>query len=36
MFETVLDVKTHFKFKATQGKSGQTRAKGPCFNSPVE
>jgi hypothetical protein len=35
IFEAVFVSKTHFKLIAIQGKSGQTRAKGQCFNSQV-
>jgi hypothetical protein len=35
IFEAVLLSKTHFKLRATQGKFGQTKANGQCFNSQV-
>jgi hypothetical protein len=36
IFEVVFDSKIHLRFIAIQGKSGQTRARGQCFNSQVE
>jgi len=36
IFEIVFSLFIHFGFITIQGKSGQTRASGPCFNSQVE
>jgi hypothetical protein len=36
IFETFFEKKLFSGFKTIQGKSGQTKASGPCFNSPVE